>query len=516
MVGGRIPSPRALPLPLSLPLLLLRRCRCRCPCHCFTSVASEIGPDFSPGIRTLSQNRASAPGICSPIAGRYLPSRRRYRSARASSRGRSEGAAGTNRSITFLFIHLPNITPKKPNKKLSSPPASGKQDNSIKTKEKIVENNWHSSFTQFGKIELTKKSRSRPGYPAGPSHLTQRLGRSKPNPNLLNNLSKTPREGANQQNQQPATNNQQPRFKCRHIFTDGRRCASPSLRQENFCYFHHTTRRPITPEIQKERRRTTARLNEFHLPLPEDRSAIQSSIGIILQNIANNDLDPRRAGLLLYALQIASLNLPKQQPQDEEDAEELVQEFTTDPEYGTLAPQTEIQEKKSSIALLLEELTQPKPAVLPQIQATAQTHTSPKLKAQSSQLRSKPHSPRTQQSTTMDAEKPMLSPRHSPFGLMSRRSFLTASAVNSPQPNSTPRQLHPFQRRSSTSAPEPTAPRQASTPPPGTPPTEPSPIFASAMQADNAAFLATSKLSAATYSPATNSPPKWEPSAGTR
>ena len=174
-------------------------------------------------------------------------------------------------------------------------------------------------------------------------------------------------------NQQPATNNQQPRFKCRHIFTDGRRCASPSLRQEHFCYFHHTTRKPITPEIQKERRRTTARLNEFHLPLPEDRSAIQSSIGIILQKIASNDLDPRRAGLLLYALQIASLNLPKQK---EEEAEELVQEFTTDPEYGTLAPQTEIHEKKSSIALLLEELTRPQPkpapAVLPLIQACEQ------------------------------------------------------------------------------------------------------------------------------------------------
>src|SRR5271168_3006584 len=153
-------------------------------------------------------------------------------------------------------------------------------------------------------------------------------------------------------NQQQTTNTQQPRFKCRHIFTDGRRCASPSLRQENFCYFHHTTRKPITPETTQARRRTTARLNEFHLPLPEDRSAIQASIGIILQKIATNDLDPRRAGLLLYGLQIASLNLPKQQQHEDEDAEELVQDFTTDPELGTLAPQTEIHEKKSFAAQL--------------------------------------------------------------------------------------------------------------------------------------------------------------------
>src|ERR1700734_2456705 len=149
------------------------------------------------------------------------------------------------------------------------------------------------------------------------------------------------------------------RYQCRHIFTDGRRCASPSLRQENFCYFHHTTRKPIAPETTQARRRTTARLAEFHLPLPEDRSAIQSAIGMVLQRIASNDLDSRRAGLLLYGLQIASLNLPKQQPREEE--EEQIQEITTHPELGTLAPQTEIEEKKSYVAQLLEEFRNPTP-----------------------------------------------------------------------------------------------------------------------------------------------------------
>ena len=32
------------------------------------------------------------------------------------------------------------------------------------------------------------------------------------------------------------------RYRCRHIFIDGRRCGSPSLRREPFCYYHHTTR----------------------------------------------------------------------------------------------------------------------------------------------------------------------------------------------------------------------------------------------------------------------------------
>ena len=156
------------------------------------------------------------------------------------------------------------------------------------------------------------------------------------------------------------------RYQCRHIFTDGHRCGSICLRGEPFCYYHHTTRRPAP-------RQSLGKKSSFDLPLPEDRSAIQASIGIILQKIASNDLDPKRAGLLLYGLQIASLNLPKQQLHRDEDAPEQVVEITTDPELGTLAPESEIHEKKSSIALLLEEFTQPKPAVLPQIQATEDT-----------------------------------------------------------------------------------------------------------------------------------------------
>ena len=152
-----------------------------------------------------------------------------------------------------------------------------------------------------------------------------------------------------------ATTTETKRYQCRHIFTDGHRCGSICLRGEPFCYYHHTTRKP-SPTAKALGQHMPA----FDLPLPEDRSAIQASIGIILQRIASNDLDPRRAGLLLYGLQIASLNLPKQQPQREEDAPEQVQEITTDPELGTLAPQTEIKEKKSSAAQLLEELTQTK------------------------------------------------------------------------------------------------------------------------------------------------------------
>jgi hypothetical protein len=164
------------------------------------------------------------------------------------------------------------------------------------------------------------------------------------------------------------TQNEAPKqYQCRHIFTDGRRCASPCLRREEFCYYHHTTRRPVTDPRRRRSRRST-----FQLPLPEDRSAIQSSIGEVLHRIASNDIDPRRAGLLLYGLQIASLNLAQSRPATKTSVErgnvkretaepEIVQEITIDPVLGVLAPRSEISKAsapKSVIAQLIEKLTQ--------------------------------------------------------------------------------------------------------------------------------------------------------------
>jgi hypothetical protein len=183
------------------------------------------------------------------------------------------------------------------------------------------------------------------------------------------------------------TTNETPKqYQCRHIFTDGRRCSSPCLRHEEFCYYHHTTRKPVENPRQRRSRRSS-----FHLPLPEDRSAIQSSIGQVLQRIASNDIDPRRAGLLLYGLQIASLNLPKLQTAAKDEPEtQTVKEITIDPELGTLAPRTEIpneEERLSTIGALLrkferhaaEPASEPTAAILPTLQA-AEDFATPSIK----------------------------------------------------------------------------------------------------------------------------------------
>ena len=150
------------------------------------------------------------------------------------------------------------------------------------------------------------------------------------------------------------TNTETKRYQCRHIFTDGHRCGSPSLRRELFCYYHHTTRRPIADPHTRHARRA-----HFDLPLPEDRAAIQLSIGEVLRRIASNQIDPKRAGLLLYGLQIASLNLPRQPqaaPANRNQAA-IVEEIIMDEHLGPLAPEAEVPPRpKTVVEALLEEL----------------------------------------------------------------------------------------------------------------------------------------------------------------
>jgi len=150
------------------------------------------------------------------------------------------------------------------------------------------------------------------------------------------------------------------RFVCRHIFTDGRRCQSPTLRgaagPEHFCYYHHTTRRPIPTMELRARKNHRACREPFHLPLVEDRSAIQHAIGEVIQKLAANEIDSRRASILLHGLRIATLNLPKEVPNPKPDP--LVDEVVLDPDHGLLAPQAEegTTRHKSSATLMMEKL----------------------------------------------------------------------------------------------------------------------------------------------------------------
>jgi hypothetical protein len=101
---------------------------------------------------------------------------------------------------------------------------------------------------------------------------------------------------------------------CAHVLANGQICQGIPMRDSHYCYWHHKAR---------ARRRRTERIGGplsmeantgLDLPLLEDANAIQIAIQEIMQAILDRRIDAKRAGLLLYSLQLASTNIRNLQP----------------------------------------------------------------------------------------------------------------------------------------------------------------------------------------------------------
>jgi len=108
--------------------------------------------------------------------------------------------------------------------------------------------------------------------------------------------------------------------KCQHIKTNGTECGSPALKDNQFCYYHQHCR-PATFNYRGMYHDYTA--SEIHLPVFEDVHAIQFTLRQVTELIMRHKIDAKEAGLLLYALQIASSNL-KRLKLDEPQPEQVV------------------------------------------------------------------------------------------------------------------------------------------------------------------------------------------------
>src|SRR3989442_666169 len=93
--------------------------------------------------------------------------------------------------------------------------------------------------------------------------------------------------------------------RCQHIKTNGTQCGSPALRNGEYCYFHRRWRM-TTVDLSHSAHHVTS---EFVLPVLEDADSIQITLGQIMRMIVCRQVDTKSAGLLFYALQIASANL---------------------------------------------------------------------------------------------------------------------------------------------------------------------------------------------------------------
>jgi len=98
--------------------------------------------------------------------------------------------------------------------------------------------------------------------------------------------------------------------RCQHIKVNGTLCGSPALRRNRFCYFHKLYQEERI-ELNTDRIRRRRRNATVELPVLEDANSIQVTLMQIMRLIVAGEIDGKTAGLLLYALQTASSNLPR-------------------------------------------------------------------------------------------------------------------------------------------------------------------------------------------------------------
>jgi hypothetical protein len=158
---------------------------------------------------------------------------------------------------------------------------------------------------------------------------------------------------------------------CRHIRLNGTRCRSYALHGQPRCFWHNSLQQRhlalaappseipaeyADPEYLATHPLTASyfaqRPLELNLPEIEDRSSIQLALSMLLNALARNLIDPKRATPLIYGLQVASSNVrdfqetyvvrsssidehgqplaPDEDPQEIIEAELFMQDFEAD------------------------------------------------------------------------------------------------------------------------------------------------------------------------------------------
>src|ERR1700690_1424051 len=94
--------------------------------------------------------------------------------------------------------------------------------------------------------------------------------------------------------------------RCQHIKTSGRQCGSPALKKGALCYYHSQNRAE-----RVKIKGADGKTSEMLVAVFEDANAIQMTVRQVLVLLLQDKIDSKKAGLMLYGLQIASLNLKR-------------------------------------------------------------------------------------------------------------------------------------------------------------------------------------------------------------
>jgi hypothetical protein len=108
--------------------------------------------------------------------------------------------------------------------------------------------------------------------------------------------------------------------RCEKVRVDGTVCECPRMKGYSYCYAHE--------------RMLQARPRKLALPALEDANAIQLAIMMVQKALIDDEISEKKAGLLLYSLQIAASNV-KQTTFIHEEDKEVVTEMPEEPAIST-------------------------------------------------------------------------------------------------------------------------------------------------------------------------------------
>jgi hypothetical protein len=113
---------------------------------------------------------------------------------------------------------------------------------------------------------------------------------------------------------------------CQHMKMSGDRCGAPALRDQKFCRFHNCCR-PAQVDVSTS---ATVPPAPFLLPVLEDAVSIQLAITQVCEHLLERRLDAKKAGVLLYAMQVASSNLGRLKNNSEEKSQDISQKKSSE------------------------------------------------------------------------------------------------------------------------------------------------------------------------------------------
>jgi hypothetical protein len=140
---------------------------------------------------------------------------------------------------------------------------------------------------------------------------------------------------------------------CRHILANGEQCRSLRLTGQDFCYFHNRmhARHRATLEARPDRALINTEgvtigygrpigfqaARTPDLGMLEDRTSVQMAISTVVNALAADAMDVRRATALLYGLQLASNNCTPHK-RDHSEAKHPVSDIVTGEDGTMMAP----------------------------------------------------------------------------------------------------------------------------------------------------------------------------------